>query len=70
LIATIEPGEEENNNKTAQQRKRTLYCIGCGNKKAAYLVRKENIPLCQEHWEIYAREVLHRRSIEEEEELT
>ena len=69
MISTIEP-EEDYNNKTSQQRKRTLYCIGCdGTREAVYIVGKDNLPLCHYHWEVYAPLVLARRSVNEEEGL-
>jgi hypothetical protein len=72
VIATIQPSEEKNNNnnKTVQRPRRTLYCIGCDStKEADCIVGKNNIPLCEAHWEVYSKVVLEKRSIEEEEEL-
>ena len=81
MISTIEPEEEDNNNnnnnnndnKTSQQERprRTLYCIGCDStKEADYVVGAKNLPLCHEHWEVFASVVLEKRSVLEEEEWT
>lgn len=79
MIVKVERDEKNNNNNSSkttqhqqQQRptRRTLYCIGCGStKEADYIVGVRNLPLCHEHWEVFASVVLERRSVQEEQEL-